>query len=273
MNRDFSIHTDFDATSDDEASWWKNNEGDWQMDLPYNGRTLEASGLRLSPEVRAVTESFLQADPDFAITHHHQGLPTVPDTEPPEPSVMSVMASFGPSFKKQAPYYDPSKSVAEYVNPFLDESTSVRSLRLNQLVAERLAETTGPWDVFDTVTRYGYTTLWGSYLDALCPQTNAAGMLYEISGQSSSVGSRAYGLKVEASRVGFLESFAALASDPTLGSVDEADYFDIPLKGQSIEETKDGRGGAAPRRQSTSVRQLHSETPSRTPRSHGVWIE
>ncbi|WP_266081102.1 M14 family zinc carboxypeptidase [Haladaptatus caseinilyticus] len=271
MNRDFNIRPDFDANSDARASWWEQTDGEWQLNLPYKGRTLAASGLRLSPEVRAVTESFLRANPDFAITHHHQGIPTVPDTEPPEPSVMSVMAPFGTSFKKQAPYHDPSKPVSEYVNPFLDESTSVRSLRLNRLVATRLADTTGPWDVFDTVTRYGYATLWGSYLDALCPQTNAAGMLYEISGQSSSVGSRAYGLKVEASRVGFLESFAAIASDPTLSSVDATEYFDIPLKGKSIDGARGGR--AKLRHQPESRSQSKPNAPSRSPQARGVWLD
>ncbi|WP_079977507.1 M14 family zinc carboxypeptidase [Halococcus sediminicola] len=242
LNRDFNIRPDFEPNSDSKAEWWEEDEDLWQLNLPYEGHTLSASGLRLSPEVAAVTKSFLRADPDFAITHHHQGIPAVPDTEPPEPSIMSVMAPFGPAFKKQAPGYEASKPIADYVNPFLDESTSRRSLRLNLLVAERLANTTGPWEVFDSVTRYGYSTLWGSYLDTLCPQTNAAGILYEVSGNSSSYGSRAYGLKVEASRIGFLESLALIASDPTLSAVNAENYFDIPLKGDSIydvEETDD----------------------------------
>ncbi|MFC4359686.1 M14 family zinc carboxypeptidase [Halobium salinum] len=251
MNRDFNIRTDLDA-GDVPEEWWTSAEEDgetvWQVDQPYEGYTLSASGLRLAPEVRAVTESFLRADPDYAITHHHQGIASVPDTEPPEPSLLSVMAAFGPSYLEQAPFYDGEGPVEDAVNPFIDRETSERSLRLNRLVADRLAETTEPWDdAFDDTTRYGYATLWGSYLDALCPQTGAAGMLYEISGQSDAAGSRAYGLKVEASRVGFLETFEALAADPTLSSVDAGSYFDIPLKGEDIETPPPaGRGRSGP---------------------------
>lgn len=249
LNRDFNIRTDFDAAPGGEGSgtWWsKENEGEeieWSLDMPYEGRTLEKSGLLLGPETRAVVDSFLDADPDYAITHHHQGLATLPDSgSPPEPSVMSVMAAFGPSYGKQAPFYEADAPVESYVNPFISEEASTRSLRLNALVANALAETTGPWDVFDSVTRYGYTTLWGSYLDALCPQTGAAGMLYEIAGQSDEVGSHGFGLKLEATRVGFEETWTALAADPSLGDVDETSYFDVPLKGDDL-EAGTGNGG------------------------------
>lgn len=255
LNRDFNVRTDFDAApgGDDRGSWWskeKAEDGDeieWSLDMPYEGRTLSKSGLVLGPETRAVIDSFLAADPDYAITHHHQGLATLPDSgSPPEPSVMSVMAAFGPAYGDQAPYYDPDARVEEYVNPFLSPEVSERALRLNTLVADALAETTGPWETFDSVTRYGYTTLWGSYLDTLCPQTDAAGMLYEISGQSDEVGSRGFGLKLEATRVGFAETWSALAADPDLGDVDAERYFDIPIAGDDLGDTDEAGSGAAP---------------------------
>jgi hypothetical protein len=261
MNRDFNLRSNLyrqygDVEEGDgesgwylPSSWWTNagEEGDpsWQLDMPYEGYTQSASGLRLTSEVRAVTRSFLEADPDYAITHHHQGIPTDPDTD--EPSVMSVMAAFGEHYLDHAPFYDGESPVEDNVNPFISRETSDRSLRLNRLVHDRLAETTDPWDDFDTVTRFGYTTLWGSYLDALCPVTNAAGMLYEISGQSDSVGSRAYGQKVEASRVGFVETFKALAEDAHLSGVDEQSYFDIPLAGEGYVDDDEGTGRAAAR--------------------------
>lgn len=244
LNRDFSVRTDFDATPgvDDEADWWSESTTDgetgWALDLPYEGHTLTKSGLRLGPETRAVTESFLEAEPDYAITHHHQGLATVPDSgSPPEPSVMSVMAAFGPEYAEQAPFYDSDDPTAEYVNPFLSTDASDRSLRLNTLVADALAETTGPEGAFDSITRYGYTTVWGSYLDTLCPQTDAAGMLYEIAGQSDEVGSRDYEVKLEATQVGFETTWSALADDPDLGDVDGGRYFDIPVRGDDLDET------------------------------------
>jgi hypothetical protein len=256
LNRDFNIRTDFEGVPDG-SEWWSKVEGEsnekgeseveWALNMPYEERTLSKSGLLLAPETGAVVESFLRADPDYAITHHHQGLATLPDSgSPPEPSVMSVMAAFGPAYEQRAPYYDADAPTAEYLNPFLSAATSERALRLNALVADALAETTGPWDAFDSVTRYGYTSLWGSYLDTLCPRTGAAGMLYEIAGQSDEVGTRGFGLKLEATRVGFEETWKALAADPDLSSVDAESYFEIPLKGEDLEETSDdGTAGGA----------------------------
>jgi hypothetical protein len=248
LNRDFNIRPDFEGVPDGEDDWWSKPEGEgnkgesseveWALDMPYENRTLSKSGLLLGPETRAVVDSFLRADPDYAITHHHQGLATLPESgSPPEPSVLSVMAAFGPAYAERAPYYDADAPLEEYANPFLAAETSERSLRLNTLVADALAETTGPWDAFDSVTRYGYTSLWGSYLDTLCPQTGAAGMLYEIAGQSDEVGSRGFGLKLEATRVGFEETWRALAADPDLSGVDAESYFEVPLKGEDLGET------------------------------------
>lgn len=121
-----------------------------------------------------------------------------------------------------------------YGNPFIDAETSARSLRLNQLVGEALSDQ--PWDAFDTVTRYGYFPIWGDYFDALCPLTDAAAMLYEVSGQSDQVGNESYGLYLEATRIGYMETFRALAEDPQLGDVDEEAYFETPLAGPEIED-------------------------------------
>lgn len=244
LNRDFNIDPEFDPTPgvDDSEEWWRPEEEEgetvWYMDQPHEGHTLCGSGLRLSPEVRAITDSFLRADPDYAISHHHQDIATLPDTEDdPEKSLMSVMAAYGPAYEERAPFYDPNAPLAQNVNPFLDRETSDRSLRLNALVADALADQR--WDMFDTVTRYGYFPIWGDFFDALCPLTDAAGMLYEISGQSSDVGSESFGLYLEATRIGYMETFEALADDPTLDEVDETDYFDVPLKGPDLEDDED----------------------------------
>lgn len=117
---------------------------------------------------------------------------------------------------------------------FFDEEMSNRSLRLNQLVATALSNQ--QWDVFDSITRYGYFPIWGDYFDALCPLTNAAAMLYEVSGQSDQVGSESFGLYLEATRIGHMEMFRALANDPMLSDIDEMAYFDIPLKDPDIDE-------------------------------------
>ncbi len=259
MNRDFNIDPTFDATPgiDDAADWWRaeeNDEGEteWYMDQPHDGHVLRGSGLRLTPEVRAITDSFLRADPEYAISHHHQGLATLPDTgtdggdEAPERSLLSTMPVYGPAYEDQAPFADPDAPLADNVNPFIDEETSDRSLRLNQLVGEALADQ--PWDAFDTVTRYGYFPIWGDYFDALCPLTDTAAMLYEISGQSDQVGNESYGLYLEATRIGYMETFTALADDPSLSDVDETSYFDTPLAGPALEDTDRAAALASPGR-------------------------
>lgn len=239
MNRDFNIDPEFDPTAADEADWWRSEEADdgeteWYMDQPRGEHVLRGSGLRLTEEVRAITDSFLRADPDYAISHHHQGLATVPDSgDDPQRSLLSTMPVYGPAYEDQAPFADSDAPLADNVNPFIDAETSARSLRLNQLVTEALADQ--PWDAFDTATRYGYFPIWGDYFDALCPLTDAAAMLYEVSGQSDQVGNESYGLYLEATRIGYMESFKALAADPQLTSVDEEAYFDVPLAGSSIE--------------------------------------
>ncbi|MFC6905896.1 M14 family zinc carboxypeptidase [Halalkalicoccus tibetensis] len=247
MNRDFNIDPGFDATPgvDDEADWWRAEETDdggteWYMDQPREGHVLRGSGLRLTEEVRAITDSFLRADPDVAISHHHQNVATVPDEDEesdPQRSLLSTMPVYGPAYEDQAPFADPDAPVADNVNPFIDAETSARSLRLNQLVGEALADQ--PWDAFDTVTRFGYFPIWGDYFDALCPLTDAAAMLYEVSGQSDQVGDESYGLYLEATRIGYMETFSALAEDPQLSDVDEEAYFETPLVGPSLEEVED----------------------------------
>ena len=245
MNRDFNIRPpgEFDPRADDDASWWEQADGEWYMDMAHEGHTLSGSGLRLTPEVRGVTESFVEADPDYAITHHHKGGSLYPDSEeenrPQKQSLLSVMAAYGESYLDRSPFYPADhEPVTEAVNPFLDEATSTRSIRLNALVIEALAERGD--SIFDSVTRYGYFPLWGSYLDAMCPNLanggdSAAGMLYEVAYQTDDLGQKALGRMLELTRRSFLESFDALAADPDLADYDAETYFDTPLFGEGVQ--------------------------------------
>ncbi|MFC6993540.1 M14 family zinc carboxypeptidase [Haladaptatus sp. GCM10025707] len=241
MNRDFNIRppSEFNPRTDDQADWWANEQ---YMDMPYEGHTLFASGLRLTPEVRAVTESFIEANPDYAITHHHKGGDLIPGSgdgnKPPKQTLMSVMANFGEDYLAQSPFFpDDHTPVSEAVNPFLDYETSTKSIKLNSLVIEALADRGN--SVYDSITRYGYYPLWGSYLDALCPNVanggdTAAGMLYEVAYQTDHLGQKAFGRQLQLTKVGFLESFAALADDPTLTDYSVDTYFDTPLYGEEV---------------------------------------
>lgn len=242
-NRDFNIQPDFISKVDDTPDMWQTDddgEPTGVLDMERDGHTLGGSGVQATPQVEAITQSFLEADPDYAKTIHSQGLPLDPETG--EVTILSIMAPYGPMYAEEAPFGDPEEDeTASFVNPFLDQETSDRGIRLNELCAQALEEYAGPWSVFETGTRFGYTTLWGSYLDALCPQTDAAGMLYELPGQSDFIGDRGYYLKVEATRVALLESFSELAEDPSLSQagIEVDDYFDRPLAEGSYEE---GRG-------------------------------
>ncbi|WP_137285775.1 M14 family zinc carboxypeptidase [Halorussus salinisoli] len=242
MNRDFNVRppSEFDPRTEDEASWWADGQ---YMDMPYEGHTLFASGLRLAPEVRAVTESFNDADPDYAITHHHKGGNLYPGTgdgnEPKKQTLMSVMASYGEDYLDRSPFFpDGHTPVSEAVNPFLDSDTSTRSIKLNSLVIDALAERGN--SIFDSITRYGYYPLWGSYLDSLCPNLandgdSAAGMLYEVAYQTDDLGQKGIGRQMELTKVGFLESFDALADDPELREYSTETYFDTPLYGEEVQ--------------------------------------
>jgi hypothetical protein len=239
MNRDFSIVPDFDAQADEvQGSWF----GERFFDLEYEEYTLFSSGLRLTPEVRAVTRSYLDADPDYAITHHHRGGNLVPDSGgkgPQKQSLLAIMAAFGPAYRDRSLFYEPDhEPIQEAVNPFLSESASTRSLQLNALVANALAERGN--SVFDSTTRYGYFPLWGSYLDALTPQTDAAGMLYETSFQTDQIGQKAFGRYLQASVVGFEVTLEAIA-DGSIADVDPEDYFDYPPMGESISPARGER--------------------------------
>ena len=241
MNRDFNVRppSEFNPRTDDEEDWWFDEQ---YMDMPYEGHTLFASGLRLTPEIRAVTESFNEADPDYAITHHHKGGSQYPGTgdgnKPAKQTLLSVMAAFGPSYLDRSPFFPADHTpVSEAVNPFLDEDTSTRSIKMNSLVIEALAERGN--SIFDSVTRYGYFPLWGSYLDGMCPNIanggdGVAGMLYETAYQTDHLGQKALGRMLQLSKVGFLETFEALADDPTLDDYSVETYFDTPLFGKSI---------------------------------------
>jgi hypothetical protein len=240
MNRDFNVRPpdEFNPRTDDEAGWWFDEQ---YMDMPYEGYTLFNSGLRLAPEIRGVTESFNDFNPDYAITHHHKGGSLYPGTgnhRPPKQTLMSVMAAFGLDYADRSPFYPPGYSpVEQVVNPFLDYDTSTRSIKLNSLVIEALGERGN--SIFDSITRYGYFPLWGSYLDGMCPNfandnDGVAGMLYEVAYQTDHLGQKGIGRMMELTKVGFLESFDALADDPTLGEYSIDTYFDTPLFGSSI---------------------------------------
>ncbi|WP_435101342.1 M14 family zinc carboxypeptidase [Halarchaeum sp. P4] len=243
MNRDFNVRppAEFTPGADDDADWWTKEDGEWSMDMPHEGHTLFDSGLRLTPEVRAVTESFIETDPDYAITHHHKGGNVYPGSgdgnKPQKQTLLSVMAPYGEHYRDRSPFFpDDYEPVSAAVNPFLDEETSTRSIRLNSLVIDALAQRGD--SVFDSVTRYGYYPLWGSYLDALCPNLanggdSVPGMLYETAYQTDDLGQKAVGRMLQLTTTGFLESFEALADDPSLGGYSVDTYFDTPLFGES----------------------------------------
>lgn len=245
LNREFNILPDFEPGDEDE-DWWTvvdEDENLAYLDVPVDEVPLEVKdpsvegnpygelwsmGLNVNPETRAVTESYMEADPDWAITHHHQGPTVHPETPkkgggPEWQSIMSVMAPFGPHYIRDDYEY------ASYVgqgNPYMSEDAQTRSLQLNQLVNERMQDF--GYGRFNTLTRYGYGPLWGSYLDGLAPRTDAAGMLYEVSHQSDDRGHKALGTMVKASVEGFMTTFESIA-DGSIHGVDPLDYFDMPL--------------------------------------------
>ncbi|MFC7154115.1 M14 family zinc carboxypeptidase [Halomarina halobia] len=231
MNRDFNVALDADAIGSQDGTW---TDGRY-YDVEYEGYTLRSSGLMLAPEVRAVAASALRAAPDYAITHHHQGRYLYPDSgdgnRPPKQTIMSVMPAYGPVYRERSPFDDPEAPVEDVVDPFIDAETSERSLQLNVLVERALGERGE--SVFDSVTRYGYYPLWGSYLDTVCPRTGAAGLLYEVTGQTDDRGQQGFGQMVQATKEGFAATFEAMA-DGSIADVNAEEYWDIPLTGDPL---------------------------------------
>lgn len=167
--------------------------------MPHERHNPLRSGLRLTPEIRAATKSFNETDPNYAITHHHKGgsrhSSTGEDNPPPTQTLMSVLAAYGESYLDRSPFFPSDhEPVSEAVNPFLDHETSTRSIQLNSLVIEALAERGE--SPFGSIPRYGYVPLWGSYLDSLGPNVanggdTVPGMLYEVAYQTDDLGQKA----------------------------------------------------------------------------------
>ncbi|WP_049923468.1 M14 family zinc carboxypeptidase [Halopiger djelfimassiliensis] len=252
LNRSFSIDPDY-TPFDEPEEWWSVRDEEANLaalNMPVDEVPLEPEdgmpydelwnvGLNINPETQAVTKSFLEADPDWAITHHHQNATIDPESAaqggPEWQSIMSVMAPFGPTYAG-LDGVDYRSYVGEG-NPFLSVDTQTRSLQLSGLVADQM-EQFGRGR-FNTITRYGYGPLWGSYLDSLCPQTDAAGALYEVSHQSDSRGHKARGTMVKVTVEGIMATFERIA-DGSIHDVDEMTYFDLPLS-EGIENPHDNR--------------------------------
>lgn len=242
LNRGFNIDPEY-RPFDEPEGWWTTYEDSpdyGTLDVPVEEVPLDLkdgdpyeviwnSGQNLNPENLAVTTSFLDADPDWAITHHHQG----PALDPGSPekgngpewqSIMSVMAPFGPTYaNKEGVEY---RSYVGDGNPFMTIDAQERSMQLSELVNQQMQQF--GHGRFNTISRYGYGPLWGSYLDALPPHTDAAGTLYEVSHQSDDRGHKALGTMVKVSVEGFMATFERVA-DGSIADIDPMDYFDIPL--------------------------------------------
>ncbi len=181
------------------------------------------TGLGLNPETHATIDSFLEADPDWAFTHHHQGTPIDPDSSdrngPDWQTSMSVMAPQGAAYGEISDDIDSP----EDGNVFITEDAEKRSLQLSVLAKDAAGMTAG--GRIDKVNRFGYGPLWGSYEEVLPLYTDAAAILYEVSHQSEERGQKGEGFKVKLTRDVYLETFRQIA-DGSVHDIDETRYFD-----------------------------------------------
>jgi murein tripeptide amidase MpaA len=230
LNRDFPLVPEFDPDEDERAEYWDGNN----YNVPLEDIDLEPqvddppeeivnTGLNLNPETRATIDSFLEADPDWAFTHHHQGVPIDPDSSdengPDWQTSMSVMAPQG------AAYGDVSADIdsPEDGNVFITEDAEKRSFQA-AVLAKDAAGLAGGGRI-DKVNRFGYGPLWGSYEEVLPLYTDAAALLYEISHQSEERGHKGEGFRVKLTRDVYLETFRRIA-DGSIHEIDEMRYFD-----------------------------------------------
>ncbi|MDG5818422.1 M14 family zinc carboxypeptidase [Natronococcus sp. A-GB7] len=230
LNRDFPVIPDFDPDEDENLGIWDGrsygipiDEIDLESQVDDPPEVIWGSGLNLNPETRATIDSFLEADPDWAFTHHHQGTPIDPDSSdengPDWQTSMSVMAPQG------AAYGDVSDDIdgPEDGNVFITEDAEKRSLQ-SAVLAKDAAGLAGGGRI-DKVNRFPYGPLWGSYEEVLPLYTDAAALLYEVSHQSEERGQKGEGFKVKLTRDVYLETFRRIA-DGSIHDIDEMRYFD-----------------------------------------------
>lgn len=229
LNRDFSVDPDFTPVEDEREEWWEGSSYNLPTEeIPLEPtiddppETVQNHGLRLNPETRSITESYLEADPDWAFTHHHQGASVDPDSTdesgPDWQTMMSVMAPQGPA------YADVSDDIEEGGgNIFLSEDAQKRSLQLGILAKDAMQARGG--GKLDKINRYPYGPLWGSYEEALPPQTDAAALLYEVAHQSEDRGQMAVGTTINVTVKVYMETFRSIA-DGSITEIDETRYFD-----------------------------------------------
>jgi hypothetical protein len=230
LNRDFPVIPDFDPDEDENLGIWDGrsygipiDEIDLESQVDDPPEVIWGSGLNLNPETRATIDSFLEADPDWAFTHHHQGTPIDPDSSdengPDWQTSMSVMAPQG------AAYGDVSDDIdgPEDGNVFITEDAEKRSLQ-SAVLAKDAAGLAGGGRI-DKINRFGYGPLWGSYEEVLPLYTDAAALLYEVSHQSEERGQKGEGFKVKLTRDVYLETFRRIA-DGSIHDIDEMRYFD-----------------------------------------------
>lgn len=234
LNRDFSIITDLTPVEDEREEFWERDEnGYWTYNLPIDEIPLEPTvddppavirnhGLRLNPETRAITDSFLEADPDWTLTHHHQGAAVDPDSSdengPDWQTMMSVMAPQGPAY---ADISDDTEAGGG--NVFLSEDAQKRSLQLGVLAKDAMQARGG--GKVDKINRYPYGPLWGSYEEVLPPQTDAAALLFEIAHQSEERGQMAVGTTINVTVKIYLETLERIATG-AIHDIDETRYFE-----------------------------------------------
>ena len=187
INRDFNPDLEYQVKAEDIA----------------NNRSSRLPGFYVTPEARAIRDTFKQLRPKVFVDIHHQGYYYMNGTN--EGTMLSISAKVCEGVKEEQ--YEFSKKI----NVVVYQALSARGN-----------------SVFNTVTRYGTVNLPGSSLGSFA-LNDVAIMLFEV----RNVGQKSSGHLTQLDQVGVLAVLKALAS----GEVHDTNsnlYYTIPAKGYGV---------------------------------------
>ena len=229
INRDAHPHLNFDlANHSDQHSPCLINLG-------------SQPGFYVTPEARALRDTFKELKPDLYINHHHRGS-NIESEENPELTTLQILAQFVPLDR-----VDTIVDNGETYTYTLTEESLDLSRQVNALVYQKLQKGNSPFGQITKYPRveefYGGYGLPGTTLGSFS-MNDAAVMLYETRGQSTrDTGQKANGQYIRQSLDGIYETILGFATGEVY-EIDPSFYEDeIPEAGPRITNPTPGHDG------------------------------
>jgi hypothetical protein len=183
-------------------------------------------GFYVTPEARALRNTFRELMPDVYINHHHRGSNVISEDDN-QRVFLQIYAQFVPLGR-----VDTIMDDGEVYSYSLSEESLEFSKKVNALVYQKLQRGNSPFSAITKYPRvedyYGGQGLPGTTL-ASFSMNGAAVMLYEV----SAIGQKMNGMLIRQSYIGIWETLLGLAT-PEIYEVDPDSYDAIPEAGPRI---------------------------------------